>query len=70
MNSIYTSKDTLVVEETIWSGVIKFIKHSDGTYARFYRTNDQTEFKKTGWGKQAKQDFVSALTRVKTELSA
>jgi hypothetical protein len=70
MNSIYTSKDTLVVEETIWSGVIKFVKHSDGTYARFYRTNDQTEFKKTGWGEKAKKDFFSALTRVKTELSA
>lgn len=70
MNSIDTSKNTLVVEETIWSGVLRFVKNHDGTYARFYQTNDQTKFKKTGWGKKAKQDFFSALTRIKTELSA
>lgn len=70
MNSIYTSENTLVVEETIWSGVRRFIKSSDGTYASFYRTHDKTKFTKTGWGKRAERDFVNALTRIKSELTA
>jgi hypothetical protein len=70
MNSIYTSKGTLVVEETIWSGVCRFIKNQDGTYTRFYRLNNETKFKKTGWGKRAERDFLNAFVRIKKELTA
>jgi hypothetical protein len=70
MNSIYTSKGALVVEETIWSGICRYVKNADGTYTHLYRLHNETKFKKTGWGKRAERDFFSALTRIKTELAA
>ena len=68
MNSIYTSKNSLVVEKVIWSGVCRYVKHMDGTYENFYRANTETKFTKTGWGKRAARDFQIAFNSVKAEL--
>jgi hypothetical protein len=70
MNSIYTSNGTLVVEQAIWSGIRRCIKNADGTYEGFYRTHSETKFKKTGWGKKAKDSFDRAFAEVKAELTA
>lgn len=70
MNSIYTSNGTLVVEQTIWSGIRRCIKNADGTYSYFYRTHGETKFKKRGWGQKAKDAFDRAFKEVKTELTA
>lgn len=71
MTQIYTANNnsSLVVEQTIWSGVVKLVKNKDGSYERFYRTNNETKFTKTGWGKKAKQTFEITLKQVKQELA-
>jgi hypothetical protein len=71
MTQIYTANNgnSLVVEQTIWSGVSKLVKNKDGSFERFYRTNNETKFTKTGWGKKAKQAFEITFQQVKQELS-
>jgi hypothetical protein len=70
MTQIYTanSNNSLVVEQSIWSGVIKCVKNKDGSYERFYRTHSESKFRKTGWGKKAKQDFEIIFKQAKQEL--
>ena len=70
MNQIYTSNGSLIVEQVIWSGVHKAIKHADGKVEIFYRTNDEKKFRKTGWGKRAARDFESFFAKVKAQLEA
>lgn len=67
MNSIYTNNGTLVVEQTIWSGVSKYVKNADGTYEGFYRTHSELKFRKQGWGKKAKVAFAVAFDQVQAE---
>jgi hypothetical protein len=67
-NSIYTSNGTLVVQQTIWSGVRRLVKSTDGSFASFYRAHTQPKFRKTGWGKRAERDFHIALAEVKKEI--
>jgi hypothetical protein len=67
MNSIYTSKGSLIVEMQIWSGVSKYVKSADGTYGGFYRTHNETKFRKTGWGKKARKSFEVAFKNVQAE---
>jgi hypothetical protein len=67
-NSIYTSNGTLVVQQTIWSGVRRLVKSADGSFTSFYRTHAQPKFRKTGWGKRAERDFHIALAEVKKEI--
>jgi hypothetical protein len=71
MAQIYTANNnsSLVVEQTIWSGVIKLVKNKDGSFERFYRTHNETKFTKTGWGKKAKQAFEITLKQIKQELA-
>lgn len=70
MSQIYTANNnnSLVVEQTIWSGVRKLVKNKDGSYEHFYRTHSEAKFKKTGWGKKAKQEFEIIFKQVKQEL--
>jgi hypothetical protein len=67
-SSIYTSNGTLVVQQTIWSGVRRLVKSADGSFTSFYRTHAQPKFRKTGWGKRAERDFHIALAEVKKEI--
>lgn len=71
MSQIYTANNnnSLVVEQSIWSGVKKLVKNKDGSYEHFYRTHNETKFKKTGWGKKAKESFEIAFQQVKQELA-
>lgn len=70
MSSIYTSKGSLIVEQIIWSGVSRYVKHADRSCEHFYRTHSEAKFTKRGWGKRAARDFGIALARVKAELAA
>jgi hypothetical protein len=71
MTQIYTANNnsSLVVEQTIWSGVRKLVKNKDGSFERFYRTHNETKFTKTGWGKKAKQEFEILFKQAKEELA-
>ena len=67
-SSIYTSNDTLVVEQVIWSGVRRYIKSAGGKFEGFYRIHSEVKFRKTSWGKRAARDFHIALNMVKKEI--
>jgi hypothetical protein len=71
MKQIYTANNSnsLVVEQTIWSGVLKLVKNKDGSFERFYRTHNEAKFTKTGWGKKAKQEFEILFKQAKKELA-
>jgi hypothetical protein len=67
-SSIYTNQGSLVVDQVIWSGVIRIIKQSDGTCERFYRIHGQPKFRKTGWGARAAKEFEALIRKVRDEI--
>lgn len=71
MTQIYTANNgnSLVVEQIIWSGVVKCVKNKNNSYEVFYRLHNETKFRKTGWGKKANKAFQIYFKEVKQELA-